>query len=97
MSQVLLKGGRVIDPAQKIDATIDVLVDKGVIAAIGHFMIVQAHRLATASHLAPFGYTEIVSAIVIGLIVFGDIPTPIVWLGIALIVASGVAAMRLKR
>jgi dihydroorotase len=35
MSQVLLKGGRVIDPAQKIDATLDVLVDKGVIAAIG--------------------------------------------------------------
>src|SRR4051812_21315564 len=35
MSQVLLKGGRVIDPAQNIDATLDVLVDNGVIAAIG--------------------------------------------------------------
>ena len=68
----------------------------GFIAAIGHFMIVQAHRLATASQLAPYGYTEIVSAIVIGLIAFGDIPSPIVWLGIALIVASGIAAMRLK-
>jgi drug/metabolite transporter (DMT)-like permease len=69
----------------------------GFIAAIGHFMIVHAHRLATAAQLAPFGYTEIVSAIVLGLLVFGDIPAPIVWLGIALIVASGIAAMRLRR
>jgi drug/metabolite transporter (DMT)-like permease len=69
----------------------------GIIAAIGHFMIVHAHRLAPASQLAPFGYIEIVSAIVIGLVVFGDIPAPIVWLGIALIVISGIVATRLRR
>jgi drug/metabolite transporter (DMT)-like permease len=69
----------------------------GIIAAIGHFMIVHAHRLAPASQLAPFGYIEIVSAIVIGLVVFGDIPAPIVWLGIALIIGSGIVAMRLRR
>lgn len=69
----------------------------GTIAAIGHFMIIHAHRLAPASQLAPFGYSEIVSAIVIGLVVFGDIPAPIVWFGIALIVASGIIAMRLKK
>jgi len=69
----------------------------GFIAAIGHFMIVHAHRLASAAQLAPFGYTEIVSAILIGFLVFGDIPAPIVWLGIALITASGIAAMRLGR
>jgi drug/metabolite transporter (DMT)-like permease len=69
----------------------------GLIAAIGHFMIVHAHRLASASQLAPFGYTEIVSAILIGFVVFGDLPAPIVWLGIALITLSGIAAMRLSR
>lgn len=69
----------------------------GFIAAIGHFMIVYAHRLASAAQLAPFGYTEIVSAIIIGFVVFGDMPAPIVWLGIALITASGIAAMRLNR
>jgi dihydroorotase len=35
MSQLLLKGGRVIDPAAGIDATLDVLVDDKTIAAIG--------------------------------------------------------------
>jgi dihydroorotase len=35
MSQLLLKGGHVIDPAAGIDATLDVLVDDKTIAAIG--------------------------------------------------------------
>lgn len=69
----------------------------GIIAAIGHFLIVHAHRLATASQLAPFGYTEIASALVLGLIIFGDIPTATGWLGIALIIASGTVAMRGSR
>lgn len=64
----------------------------GVLAAIGHFLIVTAHRLATASQLAPYGYTEIASAVVFGFLFFGDWPKPLVWTGIALIVASGVGA-----
>jgi dihydroorotase len=35
MSQVLLKGGRVIDPATAVDATLDILVDGTTITAIG--------------------------------------------------------------
>jgi drug/metabolite transporter (DMT)-like permease len=69
----------------------------GIIAAIGHFLIVHAHRLATASQLAPFGYTEIASALVLGLVIFGDIPTLSGWLGIALIIGSGIVAMRVSR
>jgi drug/metabolite transporter (DMT)-like permease len=64
----------------------------GSIAAVGHFLIVAAHRLASASQLAPYGYTEIASAVICGFVIFGDWPKPLVWLGIALIVASGVGA-----
>jgi len=62
----------------------------GGVAALGHFLLITAHRMATAAQLAPYGYAEIVSAIFFGLIVFGDWPRPTVWLGIAVIVASGV-------
>jgi drug/metabolite transporter (DMT)-like permease len=62
----------------------------GGVAALGHFLLITAHRMATAAQLAPYGYAEIVSAIFFGLVVFGDWPQPIVWLGIAVIVASGV-------
>jgi dihydroorotase len=35
MAKILIKGGRVISPAQKLDKTCDVLIEKGKIAAIG--------------------------------------------------------------
>jgi drug/metabolite transporter (DMT)-like permease len=62
----------------------------GGVAALGHFLLITAHRMATAAQLAPYGYAEIVSAIFFGLVVFGDWPRPVVWLGIAVIVASGI-------
>jgi drug/metabolite transporter (DMT)-like permease len=66
------------------------LIGVGLIAAVGHYLLIVAHHMATAAQLAPYGYAEIVSAIFFGLIVFGNLPTPIVWLGIVVIVASGV-------
>jgi len=62
----------------------------GGIAALGHYLLITAHHMATAAQLAPYGYAEIVSAIFFGLVVFGDWPQPIVWLGILVIVASGI-------
>lgn len=62
----------------------------GMVAALGHFLLITAHRMATAAQLAPYGYAEIVSAIFFGLLVFGDWPKPIVWIGIVIIVASGI-------
>lgn len=70
------------------------LILMGVIAGAGHFMLITAHRMATAAQLAPLGYAEIVSAIFFGLVVFGDWPAPIVWLGIVVVVASGVVVTR---
>ncbi len=35
MAKILIKGGRVISPAQKLDKTCDVLIEKGKVAAIG--------------------------------------------------------------
>ena len=61
----------------------------GIIGTVSHLMVVQAFKLAPASMLAPFQYLEIVNAVLVGLIVFGDFPTPSKWLGIAIIIGSG--------
>jgi drug/metabolite transporter (DMT)-like permease len=61
----------------------------GTIGTVSHLMVVQAFKLAPASVLAPFQYLEIVNAVLVGLIVFGDFPTPSKWCGIAIIVGSG--------
>lgn len=62
----------------------------GVLATIGHLMVVMAFRLASASILAPFQYLEIVTATALGYWLFGDFPDALKWLGIAIIVASGI-------
>lgn len=65
------------------------LIVIGLISAGGHLMVVQAFRYAPASLLAPFQYFEIVTAAAFGLLLFGDFPTPVKWLGIAIIIGSG--------
>jgi drug/metabolite transporter (DMT)-like permease len=47
--------------------------------------------------LAPFGYLEIVSATILGFLVFGDFPEAPTWAGIAVIVASGLYIVHRER
>lgn len=64
----------------------------GLAGAIGttmHLLIVKAFRLAPASVLAPLNYMEIVSATALGYLVFADFPDLLTWVGIAVIVGSG--------
>jgi len=70
------------------------LVAIGVIAAIGHYGIVAASRWARASELAPLSYTEIAGAVAAGALMFHDLPDAATWAGIALIVGSGIQALR---
>ncbi len=65
------------------------LIAIGIIATLGHWLIVTAFSMAPASILAPFQYIEIVSATILGLLIFGDFPSPSKWLGTAIIIASG--------
>jgi drug/metabolite transporter (DMT)-like permease len=65
------------------------LVVLGSLSGYVHMIIVKAFRLAPLSLLAPFQYFEIISATILGYAVFGDFPTYSKWIGILIIVASG--------
>lgn len=65
------------------------LASVGLIAAVGHLLVVIAVNRAPTSLLAPFGYIEIVSATALGWWVFNEWPDVVTWLGIGIIVASG--------
>jgi drug/metabolite transporter (DMT)-like permease len=65
------------------------LVLLGSISGYMHLLVVRAFRLAPLSLLAPFQYFEIISATVLGYALFSDFPTASKWLGILIIVASG--------
>ena len=61
----------------------------GVASSIAHLMMTYALRMAPTSTLAPLHYLEIVSAVAFGYLVFSDFPNALTWVGIAVIVASG--------
>ncbi len=65
------------------------LIVIGLVATLGHLMVVAAFQRLPASMLAGFQYLEIVSGTLLGLWIFGDFPDPITWLGVAIIIASG--------
>ncbi|MEJ2198603.1 MAG: dihydroorotase [Desulfuromonadales bacterium] len=48
MAKILIKGGRVISPAQQLDDTCDVLIEKGKIAAIGKDLDAQGAEVIDA-------------------------------------------------
>ena len=48
---VVVRGARVLDPVEKIDATLDVRIDGGTIAAIGERLDTNAHRVVDAGGL----------------------------------------------
>ena len=66
------------------------LLGIGLFAVSSHLLIVFAFSMAPASILAPFQYIEIVSATLFGLILFGEFPDATKWVGIFIIIGSGV-------
>ena len=60
------------------------------IGTIGHFLIILSLKLGEASKLAPLGYFEITTNILVGYIFFNDLPNFWIYLGLFLIVISGI-------
>lgn len=66
----------------------------GAVTAFNQSLLLAAFARAEASTLAPFGYFEIVAAVVVGFLWFGDFPDAVAWTGIAIIIVSGVLVAR---
>ena len=61
----------------------------GLSGAVGHYLLIQAHRLAPAPVLAPFVYTQIIWMTLAGYIIFGDVPDLWTLVGGAVVIGSG--------
>lgn len=94
MGAVLIGG----DAAGQVDFAISLpsswfalalLVVLGSISGYAHLIVVRAFRMAPLSVLAPFQYFEIIAATILGYALFNDFPTVSKWVGILIIVGSG--------
>lgn len=68
-----------------------------VFGAVGHWLIILAHRRAPAATLAPFVYVQIVFMIAVGWALFGDVPTAPMMAGAAIVIASGLYLLARER
>ena len=66
-------------------------------SAFGNLLLVQLSRTTPSSVIAPLIYTQLLSATVFGLAVFGDWPDRLSLAGLAIIFATGIASLALAR
>lgn len=69
----------------------------GLFLVAGHCLLLAAYRVATMGAVAPFLYTATVWALLSGILVFASVPNGLALVGIAVIVASGIAVVALER
>jgi drug/metabolite transporter (DMT)-like permease len=65
------------------------LVTIGICGGLAHIFLTESYRLAPASLVAPFDYTSMLWALVLGFAVFGEVPAALVFVGAAIIVGAG--------
>ena len=61
----------------------------GIFACLGHLFLILSLRYADASKLAPFGYFEIITNVILGYYFFMDFPDKWTFLGLFIIIFSG--------
>jgi drug/metabolite transporter (DMT)-like permease len=65
------------------------LISLGLLGGLAHIFLTESYRHAAASVVAPFDYSTMIWAIILGYYVFGEIPTSTVYIGSAIVAAAG--------
>lgn len=86
ISLVTLPFGWVVPDARQAA----LLITAGIFGGIAQIFMTEAYRYAEPSTVAPFEYSSLVLGLLLGYIVFGDVPTLQMLLGSAVVIASGI-------
>lgn len=69
----------------------------GVLGSTGHFFLIAGHKLAPASTLSPFIYTQLIWVVILGYLVFDHLPNGWTLAGAAMVVGSGLYLLYRER
>jgi len=73
------------------------LISIGLLGGLGHILLTESYRYAPASLVAPFDYTAILWAFLLGYAAFGEVPVKVVFVGAAIVVAAGLFVLWRER
>ena len=74
-----------------------ILVGLGASGTLGQVCMTRAYRMGNTLVVGAYSYSTIVFAMAMGMVLWSDRLTPLEWAGIAVIVASGLIAMRVEK
>lgn len=90
-------GLRELDPVMPDAINLLWLFGVGFWAAVSHLCMTIAMKFAPAASLAPLHYLELPMAVLLGYLIFGDFPNALTWVGILIIVGSGLYILHRER
>ena len=70
-------------------AEASVLIAAGVCGAVAIYLLTEAHQAAPPAVVAPMDYTVILWGSMLGMLIWGEMPSSTTWVGIAIIAATG--------
>ena len=73
------------------------LLGTGVLGSVGHYCLISGHKLAPASVLSPFIYTQLIWVVIFGYFVFDHLPTGWTMAGAAMVIGSGLYLLYRER
>jgi drug/metabolite transporter (DMT)-like permease len=65
------------------------LISLGVLGGLAHILLTESYRHAAASVVAPFDYTSMLWALVLGYWLFGELPETLVYVGASIVASAG--------
>ncbi len=90
-------GVAAFDPVYPTGIAVRTLLAVGVLASISHLLLSFALKLTPAGTIAPLQYLEIAGSVAVGYVLFKDFPDAWTWLGISIVVGSGVYVFTRER
>ena len=102
LSYLLRTVNAVISPALTDElglsaAQLGLLAMASVFLAAGYYLIINSMRHGEMSLIAPFRYSGLLFAVVLGYTIWGDVPNLVAWCGIVLLVGSGLYVLYHER
>lgn len=96
---VALAGGAMLPTVWITPGPVDLalLCLLGLVATMAHFLINRAVSVAPASVVAPYQYTSIIWAMILGFLVWGDVPSFQAMCGAALVIGAGLFILHRER
>jgi drug/metabolite transporter (DMT)-like permease len=73
------------------------ILTMGIYGVLGHLFVIKAYAQASASALAPFGYSQMIGMAALGWLVFGQLPDRWTFVGATIIAASSLYILHRER